>query len=125
MNYRTFSPFNCLVTFGFGLEGGIVERMSEAQLIAEITPHLKTLFGPQASAPKRAICTHWNEDPFARGAYCFASVGSTKKDHKIMAQPEGQRLFFAGEHTHEQYRATVHGAYLSGIREADRILASL
>ena len=125
MNYRTSSPFNCLVTFGFGLEGGIVERMSEAQLIAEITPHLKTLFGPQASAPKRAICTHWNEDPFARGAYCFASVGSTKKDHKIMAQPEGQRLFFAGEHTHEQYRATVHGAYLSGIREADRILASL
>ena len=40
-----------------------------------------------------------------------------------MATPEGQRLFFAGEHTHEKYRATVHGAYLSGIREADRILA--
>lgn len=123
MNYRTFSPFNCLVTFGFGLQGGIVEQMTEAQIIAEITPHLKTMFGPRAKVPKRAIVTRWNGDPFARGAYSFAGVGSTEKDHEAMAQPEGQRLFFAGEHTHEKYRATVHGAYLSGIREADRILA--
>ena len=123
MNYRTFSSFNCLVTFGFGMQGGIIEKMSEAQLIAEITPHLKTMFGPRATAPKRAIITRWNQDPFARGAYSFAGVGSTEKDHEIMATPEGQRLFFAGEHTHEKYRATVHGAYLSGIREADRILA--
>jgi len=123
MNYRTFSPFNCLVTFGFGIQGGIVEKMSETQLIAEITPHLKTMFGTGATAPKRAIMTRWNEDPFARGAYSFAGVGSTDKDHEIMANPEGQRLFFAGEHTHEKYRATVHGAYLSGIREANRILA--
>ena len=97
--------------------------MSEAQLIAEITPHLKTIFGSRATAPKRAIATHWNEDPFARGAYSFAGVGATEKDHETMAQPEGQRLFFAGEHTHEKYRATVHGAYLSGVREADRIIA--
>ena len=125
MNYRTFSPFNCLVTFGFGIQGGIVEKMSEAQLIAEITPHLKTIFGSRATAPKRAIATHWNEDPFARGAYSFAGVGATEKDHETMAQPEGQRLFFAGEHTHEKYRATVHGAYLSGVREADRIIAKV
>ena len=123
MNYRTFSPFNCLVTFGFGIQGGIIEKMTEAQLIAEITPHLKTMFGPRATAPKRAIITQWNEDPFARGAYSFAGVGSTEKDHEMMAKPEGQRLFFAGEHTHEKYRATVHGAYLSGVREANRILA--
>jgi len=125
MNYRTFSPYNCLVTFGFGIQGGMIEKMSEAQLIAEITPHLKTMFGSRATAPKRAITTRWNEDPFARGAYSFAGVGSTEKDHEIMSQPEGERLFFAGEHTHEKYRATVHGAYLSGVREADRILEKI
>ncbi len=94
MNYRTFSPFNCLVTFGFGIQGGIIEKMTEAQLITEITPHLKTMFGPRATAPGRAIITRWNEDPFARGAYSFAGIGSTVKDHEIMASPDGQRLFF-------------------------------
>ena len=31
------------------------------------------------------------------------------------------RIFFAGEHTIRQYPATVHGAFLSGLRESGRI----
>lgn len=122
VNYRTFSSFNCLVTFGFGEQGAAVEAMTEAQLIADVTPALRTVFGASAVAPRRAIRTGWNNDPFARGAYSFAGVNSTAEDHETLAEPEGGRVMFAGEHTHELYRATVHGAYLSGIREADRIL---
>ena len=33
------------------------------------------------------------------------------------------RLLFAGEATHSEYFSTVHGAILSGQREADRITA--
>jgi monoamine oxidase len=39
-----------------------------------------------------------------------------------LAQDVNGRVFFAGEHTEADYFSTVHGAYLSGIREADKII---
>lgn len=33
------------------------------------------------------------------------------------------RVFFAGEHTCQQFVASVHGAYISGVREAIKIEA--
>lgn len=33
------------------------------------------------------------------------------------AENDNTGLFFAGEHTMRYYPATVHGAYLSGLRE--------
>lgn len=122
VNYRTFSGFNCLVTFGFGQQGAALEGLTEAQIIADVTPALKTVFGASAVAPKRAIATRWNTDPYAMGAYSFAGINSTAQDHVTLAQSSG-RVFFAGEHTHELYRATVHGAYLTGVREAANIAA--
>lgn len=35
-----------------------------------------------------------------------------------LAEPVGRALRFAGEATSRRYPASVHGAYLSGIREA-------
>jgi monoamine oxidase len=40
-----------------------------------------------------------------------------------LGEPVGERLLFAGEATNPEWFGTVHGAYLSGLREADRILA--
>jgi monoamine oxidase len=39
-----------------------------------------------------------------------------------LAEAINDKVFFAGEHTHIDYYSTVHGAYLSGIREADKII---
>ena len=72
--------------------------------------------------PSGALVTRWAADPFARGSYSFLAVGSSPEDQRALAEPVGDRLGFAGEATHDQFFATVHGAYLSGVREAARIL---
>jgi hypothetical protein len=46
------------------------------------------------------------------------------KDRGILAEPIGDRLFFAGEATSREYPATAHGAYFSGGREGRRISSS-
>jgi len=44
---------------------------------------------------------------------------------KALAQPVGKSLHFAGEATSVNYPATVHGAWLSGVREAKMIYVSV
>jgi monoamine oxidase len=39
-----------------------------------------------------------------------------------LAEPVGERLYFAGEHTNRLYRGTVHGAFLSGLEAAKEVL---
>jgi monoamine oxidase len=64
----------------------------------------------------------WGQDPFALGSYSYLPVGSTPDDLDTLAAPFG-RVHFAGEATNRDFQATVHGAYLSGLREAQRLLA--
>jgi monoamine oxidase len=68
--------------------------------------------------------TRWHTDPFSRGTYSFPKVGAAVSDFDALATREGARLYFAGEATHNQYWGTVHGAYLSGQREAASILTA-
>lgn len=73
--------------------------------------------------PIQTICTRWGSDPLCCGSYSHVVVGSSGSDYDILAESVGDgRLFFAGEATNRKYPATMHGAFLSGLREASRIL---
>ncbi|HEX3885963.1 MAG TPA: NAD(P)/FAD-dependent oxidoreductase [Phenylobacterium sp.] len=68
--------------------------------------------------------THWAHDPWARGSYSHALPGHIG-DRTILAAPEEERLFFAGEATHPTFYSTVHGAWESGLRAAEEAIAAL
>jgi polyamine oxidase len=67
------------------------------------------------------LVTRWASDAEAGGSYSNMPIGSSPEDFDALAEPVGERLFFAGEATSRDHHASVHGAYLSGLREARRI----
>lgn len=75
--------------------------------------------------PIQTACTRWGSDPLCLGSYSHIRVGSSGRDYDVVAENVGGgRLFFAGEATSRQYPATMHGAFLSGLREAANILSA-
>jgi monoamine oxidase len=63
--------------------------------------------------------TRWGQDQWAHGSYSYPAVGVTPEDYLSLAAPIENKVFFAGEATlAHKYDATVHGAYLSGIKAA-------
>jgi monoamine oxidase len=58
----------------------------------------------------------------AFGSYAHIPVGAEPADMDTLAELVG-RIHFAGEATHRMHSGTVHGALLSGLREAEKIAA--
>ncbi|XP_075226663.1 lysine-specific histone demethylase 1A-like, partial [Lycorma delicatula] len=126
-----------------GEAAAIMENVSDDVIVGRCIAVLKGIFGNSAvPQPKETVVTRWRADPWARGSYSFVAVGSSGSDYDMLAAPVTPpqvlisstssastpgtnpplpRLYFAGEHTIRNYPATVHGAFLSGLREGGRI----
>ncbi|MEM7517925.1 MAG: FAD-dependent oxidoreductase, partial [Planctomycetota bacterium] len=97
------------------------EGASPVKLQKEALEALGKALNQTCPAPIAAHATDWGTDPFSFGSYSYAAVGSTLSDATELSQPVGGRLLFAGEATSAKRYATVHGAFLTGLREARRI----
>ncbi|XP_066253757.1 lysine-specific histone demethylase 1A [Euwallacea similis] len=118
-----------------GEAAAIMENVTDDVIVGRCIAVLRGIFGQSGvPQPKETVVTRWRADPWSRGSYSFVAVGSSGSDYDLLASPvippnargvsttSGKaRVFFAGEHTIRNYPATVHGAYLSGLREASRI----
>ena len=98
-------------------------EMTDDELIRRCMQTLRNIFKEvKVPAPMAYIVSNWANDVNTRMAYSFVKVGSSGKDCDIIAESIDDRIFFAGEHTNRQFPQTVTGAYLSGLREAKKIL---
>jgi monoamine oxidase len=103
-----------------GDKGREIERWPAPRVAEWALEVLRDLFGA-APAPASIVTTAWDSDPFARGSYSYLAVGSSPEDIDALAEPVGAQLLFAGEATVRTQWACVHGAYVSGLREAARL----
>jgi monoamine oxidase len=92
------------------------------QVISEIMLHLKDIYGNSIPNPTNMLRTKWQSNQNTFGSYSYTAVGSEMQHFDILANEINNKVFFAGEHTEIDYFSTAHGAYLSGIREADKII---
>jgi CRP-like cAMP-binding protein len=101
--------------------GREMETWSDEDVSTYATTIVKDMFGADSPAPEHVSRTAWSADPFARGSYTCIGVDASSKDIGTLAEPVGDRLFFAGEGTNPYHWGCVHSAYESGRREAARI----
>jgi monoamine oxidase len=121
--YYTGEPV--LLGFNAGTFGAQIEKMSDKQVVASAMEALRAMYGAAIPDPVGWTLTRWMSDPYTRGSYSYLAVGASPKHRDALAVPVDGRLFFAGEATHRDHAATVHGAWLSGLRAADEVLAGL
>ena len=121
LNLRKYTTANGLMAFSFGDYSKQTELMTEAEIIDDIMANLRSIYGSSIPDPTNFLRTQWFSDPFSRGSYSFATSGVRSSEFTKFEAAVDNKLFFAGEHTSRDYRGTVHGALLSGVRAAEQI----
>ena len=107
-----------------GRFGAWLERAGAAASVGYLTERLVGAFGGgiRGALSDRTIVTAWQGDPWTLGSYSAAVPGAGHQ-RKELARPIDDVLFFAGEACSEEFAATCHGAYLTGIAAVDAMAA--
>jgi monoamine oxidase len=92
--------------------------MTDREIADAATEALASALGKKVPRPKDMIVSKWGHDPYSLGAYSFMGVGATPADRTMMGKPVAGLLHFAGEAVSENYAATMHGAYETGLAAA-------
>ena len=110
-----------VVTVG-GQHGRELAAGGEKTLVGFATDWLAGLYGADIrKAIRRTRATNWNAAPWIMGAMATAGPGG-QPSRRALTEPIRDRLYFAGEATHETQWGTVGGAWESGERAAEAIL---
>ncbi|XP_062186211.1 lysine-specific histone demethylase 1 homolog 3-like [Phragmites australis] len=124
-SYATVAGGPLLMALVAGEAAHNFETTPPTDAVGSVLQILRGIYEPQGIEvpdPLQSVCTRWGTDSFSLGSYSHVAVGASGDDYDILAESVGDgRLFFAGEATTRRYPATMHGAFISGLREAANI----
>jgi monoamine oxidase len=128
-------PFQC---WPFGRDyvqgwiGGSVAwdlaQKGEAAAVDFALSYLRRAFGGRVDklfAGGASLVTHWDSNPWIRGAYCYAIPGSALARDALAEPVSDGHLMFAGEACNVGFGGTVAGAWISGQAAARTALAAV
>ncbi|KAG5185246.1 hypothetical protein JKP88DRAFT_312853, partial [Tribonema minus] len=123
-----------VVAFASGaFADAVMDSASDEQVFTQVLEQLDVIFGPISDHPNPAsdcflgakIVDWKTEYPFIRGGYSYPKQGHKAGAGGEIAAPEGDHLFFAGEHTNAAAGMTLHAAYDTGTRAALEVVQAI
>lgn len=119
---------NCHVLMSY-VSGDMVSYISDKEDIEIVNicmGILRSVFAEETVPdPTAWFVTNWRNDPYANMAYSYICTGGSGDAYDFLAEDLDKKVYFAGEATNRQFPQTVTGAYLSGLREADKIVCHI
>jgi monoamine oxidase len=123
LNMMRYGGRPALLGFTSGRAAREVEQMGDAAIIDRVMSRVRGgRVGRRAPDPVAVRVSRWASDPLALGSYSHLGLGASGADRDALAMPVDNALFFAGEATHRDDPASVHGAWWSGLRAAHQVL---
>ena len=122
VSFKRVANLPILLGFNAADRGREMEAWSDQQIVTNAMQTLRMIYGVGIPEPIDYQITRWATDPFSLGSYSYNRVGTLPEMRQELAAPLKGLVFFAGEASEQNYFATAHGAYLSGLRVAKEIL---
>jgi polyamine oxidase len=93
----------------------------QAQAVDWLSDVLAEVVGHPVPDPVASVVTSWANDPFTCGAYTRCPPGADPSMLELLGEPVHGRLLLAGEHAQSARTGYADGAYVSGLRAAERL----
>jgi monoamine oxidase len=116
-------PFDLDLMVGFvgGDFAWEMEAAGREAAVDFVTDRLVDMFGSDArKAVTHGAMTHWGAERYVRGGYAAARPGKATA-RQVLADPVGERIWFAGEALAGGLKQTAAGARLSGETVAGKV----
>ncbi|CAI8589850.1 unnamed protein product [Vicia faba] len=134
--FPIYNDSSVLLSWFAGEEALALESLKDEEIMRGVASTVSNFVPPHSKSISKVLTSKWGTDPLFLGSYSYVAVGSSGEDLDTMAEPlpmkmkddnnsfsyDPLQILFAGEATHRTHYSTTHGAYFSGLREANRLL---